>query len=352
MSEKIDYLIVGQGLAGTLVADRLLEQNKKVIVVDAGHHEAASKIASGIMNPITGRRFVKSWMYDDLLPVAIARYQSLEKKLSSPLLFRRNIVRELPNQAARTDWLLRGGDPMYRQYIVAGDRYHSLPDGLHSMLERMETCGSYQLDIPNLILRYRLFLEEKGILLPQRFRHDRLEVSTDQITYQGFYARGIIFCEGKGLTSNPLFGNHLLEPSIGERLEVRIHRLNLDFLLKKKFFLAPISHNNFWFGGATHWNFDDELPSQRAFLQLTKALRELIDLPYEILSHHAAIRPTVFDRRPILGAHPQHSNVFLFNGLGTKGASLGPFWVDVMVRFICNTGTIPSEVNLSRFLKI
>ncbi|HBA65740.1 MAG TPA: FAD-dependent oxidoreductase, partial [Methylococcaceae bacterium] len=55
----IDFLIVGQGLAGSLLAFELIQRNAQVMVVDDGR-ENASEVAAGLINPVTGIRLVKS----------------------------------------------------------------------------------------------------------------------------------------------------------------------------------------------------------------------------------------------------------------------------------------------------
>jgi glycine/D-amino acid oxidase-like deaminating enzyme len=74
---KVDYLIIGQGLCGTFLSWNLLKEGRRVIVIDESRPFSSTKVASGVINPITGRRMVKTWMIDELLPFAKRAYEQL-----------------------------------------------------------------------------------------------------------------------------------------------------------------------------------------------------------------------------------------------------------------------------------
>jgi glycine/D-amino acid oxidase-like deaminating enzyme len=93
------------------------------------------------------------------------------------------------------------------------------------------------------------------------------------------------------------------------------------------------------------------LPTETGKAELIEKIEADLNIPYTIMDHQAAIRPTIKDRRPVLGTHPEYANLILFNGLGTKGASLGPYWTSEMVRFLINGDAIDAPVNLSRFIR-
>ena len=74
-------LIVGQGIAGTLLAWSLRRRGAKVHIADVALPGHSSRAAAGIINPVTGKRFVKSWRFDEFFPVAKNIYQQLEQEL-------------------------------------------------------------------------------------------------------------------------------------------------------------------------------------------------------------------------------------------------------------------------------
>ncbi len=343
-----DYLVIGQGLAGTVIAEQLLQHHMSLTVIDPGGGIHASQIAAGIMNPITGRRFVMSWMYDELLQIAIPFYEKLEVKLDQVFLDQRNIIRSPANQGALSDWLARSEQSGYQRLIVPRTKPFRHPC-LQSLDPAIENSDSYQLFIPKLVNSYRRYLEQQQLLHKTNFSHEELKFSEGHVTYQDVRYRGVIFCEGARISENPFFPPDLLNPSVGERIEVRIADLYIAELLKYKYYLLPWEAQVFWFGAFTHWNVSEPLPTAAGKSELSSALTKTVKVPFEIKNHAAAIRPTVVDRRPILGTHPELPQIHLFNGLGTKGASLAPYWSQVLIDHLLKKKQVPSQVSIDRF---
>jgi glycine/D-amino acid oxidase-like deaminating enzyme len=75
----------------------------------------------------------------------------------------------------------------------------------------------------------------------------------------------------------------------------------------------------------------------------------MINCTYEICDQLAGIRPTVVDRRPLVGKHPKYNNLFVLNGLGTRGVMNAPFSADNLTRSIVYGEDIDKEIDISRF---
>ncbi|MBK8506615.1 MAG: FAD-binding oxidoreductase [Saprospiraceae bacterium] len=352
MSIKVQYLVVGQGLAGTLVANFLLKRGRSVMIIDKGHDGSSSQIAAGIINPVTGRRFVKSWMFDELIDVALECYGEFEREFNIPIVTARNIIRKLPDQRAHNDWMAKSTDEDYDRYILprpdlAEFKSHLDLKGLWS-----EVTGSYQIDIPKLIAAFRKKITRAGILRVTNFDIKDCILSKSGITYRDVEAEYLILSEGASLALNDLFaGDIFLNPSKGEILKIKIPGLEPQKMIKRKYFLTPLEKELFWFGAKDGWHFSDNTPSTEGLALLTLFAKELITVPFEIVDHLAAIRPTIKDRRPVIGPSLRSSRVFLFNGLGTKGASLGPFWAGELIRHIEEGIPLPEVVDPNRFFK-
>ena len=86
-------LIVGQGLAGSILAIYLIKAGEKVLVIDNGHQESASRVAAGLMDYISGQRLTKSWNSDILIPFAKQFYQDLEHELNDRFFYERPCLR-------------------------------------------------------------------------------------------------------------------------------------------------------------------------------------------------------------------------------------------------------------------
>ncbi len=347
-SATYDCLIVGQGLAGTILAHELDQRGYSFRIIDNGHRNACSMIAAGVMNPITGRRFVKSWMYDQLYPKALEKYKQLEQKLDCKLIQQCNIIRIFRSPGQETEWLARSAWPGHQEYVVDEVQPGAFLKIGDPSWRYGEVRHSYQIDIPQIVGRSKQIWLSDGALHIHDFRYNELTFN-DHIIYQDEKYNNVIFCEGQQARFNPYFRNDLLAVSRGDILIVRIPNLNLKKIVKKKYFLIQLEGDLFWYGALNSWD-DTDIPLQEKDRnELMDHLHQMIKLPFTVVEHKAAIRPTVQDRRPILGKHPEIQNMFIFNGLGTKGASIGPYWADKLVSYMYDAGGITDEVDVKRF---
>lgn len=349
MNIKIDYLIVGQGLAGTLLAYFLRKRGLKVLILDNSHQHAASVVAAGLINPITGRRFVKSWRIDSLLPFAFETYQALEAELGCSFLRKRPIIRALFSVKEDNDWLAKASDPEFAPYMAIAQPTISYSKAIRPSFSLAETTGSAQLETGTFLPAFRKRAESEGWLRSETFEHAALELKAEGVQYKDIEASRIVFCEGIGVLNNPHFSGLPIEGAKGEVLIVRIPEFPAEAILKHKIFLAPLGNTLFWAGATYDWGCPDDLPTAEKRSALIKFLDEILTIPYEVVDHLAAIRPTVKDRRPILGIHAEHPQLVLFNGLGTKGASLAPFWANHFAEVLTGVSSMEGEVDLARF---
>ncbi|MCB0687015.1 MAG: FAD-binding oxidoreductase [Saprospiraceae bacterium] len=335
MSKEVDYVVVGQGIAGSLLVDHLLERGKTFIVYDQGHKGSSTNNAAGIINPVTGRRYVKSWLFDELLTDALSHYRRLEKELGIKLIYQKNIIRSIPDQKTLNDWLAKSAWPDYEKYVVLSPDLATFEPALELGGIWSEVTNSFQIDLPLLICEMRKKLIDRGILRPERLDQQQIGFGKNGITYQDLSAKNIIFCEGSYVIKNRFFpGQSFLNPSKGENLLLKIPGFYPSKMIKKKYFLVHLPDGLFWFGAKDGWHFSDDSPSEEGYEFLLRQASKLINIPFEIVEHRAAIRPTIRDRRPVIGSHPDLKGVYLFNGFGTKGASLGPHWAKRLIEHI------------------
>ena len=344
---KIDYILVGQGLAGTLLAYFLLRENKSIVIFDKGHKEASSHIAAGLMNPVTGRRFVKSWQYDTFFEYAEQTYLEIGKKLNHSFYQPQIIWRALVNPGEENDWQARMGEEGYQNYLLEG-----YPGDWVKQFQSVYGWGKVQMaaqvNLPQLITKFRQIFQQQKILYPESFDYQGLKIETDRVQYKNYQASRVLFCEGSGVIHNPWFSHLPFVPSKGEVLIVKIPDLYTTNIIKHKSFLIPLGNNHYWVGSNYEWEDLTFRPTVIGRNKLISNLQKTLSIPFEVVDHLAAIRPTVKDRRPLIGAHPDYPGLFLFNGLGTKGASLGPFWADHIVEHLVNGAPLSEEVDLLR----
>ena len=174
-------------------------------------------------------------------------------------------------------------------------------------------------------------------------------VDDESISFGDLKAKKIIFCEGQNGRFNPYFNFLPFEVSKGEILIAHIPKLKSEQIIKDKLIIAPLGNDLYWCGSNYEWNALDDSPTEHIKKDLIEKLKSTLTIDFEIVEHLAAIRPTVKDRRPFLGVHPKISPLAIFNGLGTKGASLGPYWANHFAEFLCEGILLNKEVNIDRF---
>ncbi len=344
-----DYIIIGQGLAGSLLAYELLQQGKSIHIFDNHHEGAASSIAAGIINPITGRRFAKSWRIDQFLPFAKEYYQKIEQRFNINIFHDRAVLRFLHGNKDINDWYGRSSWEGFGEYMQEYENMEELADHFHLPFGIGVIKPSAQIDIPLLIKTFKEYFQEKNVISDQKIDYQLLKQNDIKSAFNGIDADKIIFCEGYQAQFNPAFDAIPFEPAKGEVLFVKIPNLNFKDLLKNKIMIAPLGNDLYWTGSNYEWNATHDRPTESFKTDFIKKLQKTLKLPFEVIYHKAAIRPSVKDRRPVLGSHPRNPKIAIFNGLGTKGASLGPYWAKHLANHLLNNTPLEPEVNLSRF---
>ncbi|MBS1559122.1 MAG: FAD-binding oxidoreductase [Bacteroidetes bacterium] len=345
----IDYIIVGQGLAGSCLALALEKQGKKILVFDEPTKNRSSAIAAGLFNPIAGKGLAKTWMADTIFPFAQTFYQQIETKLGTRFFYPMPLYRPFISIEEQNEWMAKSEDNSLRTLI---EKIHTssafgnqVQDKLGGILVRhagyVDTLAFME------IVRTHLISTESYLPLP--FDYEKIKIDTDKVYYEGVEAGGIIFCEGVGVKQNPFFSWMYINQLKGETLTVRLpHSLNIIF--NRGIYLVPTTKPFTYIVGATYKpNDDTNRVTTEGKEELEEKLRALLTLPYVIEDQHWGFRPTVPDRRLTVGQHPVHKNLYLFNGMGTKGVTLAPYFAHVFAHWLEGTSKLPDEINIKRF---
>lgn len=346
----LDFIIVGQGIAGSMLSWFLLKQQQQILVIDKFNNSSATHIASGITNPITGRKFVKTWLADELIPFAQSTYKEFETLFNVPLYQSISIIKLFDSVKAQNDWSARCATPEYGAYLKNEHVVYLDPAKVKNDFGGFEITGGSRVDASKFLIHYRKFLQEKEILLDKEFSFADLLVYDGFVQYQGKKARRIIFCEGANAIKNPYFKFLPFQLAKGECLILKIEDFYKDQVINGEVFIMPALIKDEYYIGSTHeWHFDDDQPSDKGKNELLGNLSAILKLPYQITAHKAAIRPTVKDRRPFIGFHPEYSNIGIFNGMGTKGLSLAPFFAEQFASHLVSGSELIKEVAINRF---
>jgi len=349
-NEKLyDYIIVGQGLAGTLLSWFLKKRGKSFYFIDNNHHHAASNIAAGVINPITGRKYVKSWRIEQFIPIADQTYNEISEYIQNKISHKKYIFRGLYSIKDENTWEARKSDEVAGQFIVDNPDASEYKDKINGIFSYGVLKGGMQVQLPIIIRAYRAKLKEQQLILEGKFEYDKLSLSKEKVQYEDVKAKHLIFAEGYQSQFNPYFNYLPFEPAKGDVLIIKIDGHPFDSILRHKVFIAPIDDVHYWVGSDYRWKFDDDKPDPTKRNELEETLDKILNVPYEVVAHIAGIRPCVKGRRPFLGRHPENSSISIFNGLGTKGASLGPYWANHLIEHLEDKTDLDIEVNINRF---
>ena len=348
---QTDVLIIGGGLCGSLLSWHLYKEGKSFIVIDDGAANSASRISAGIINPVTGRRYVTTWMIEELIDFAKLTYHQLGETLGQPLWQAKTIIDFFPSAQMRNAFVER---------IIEDDTYiHSYPDQNHFNTDFSYDfgCGeirpAYTVLVQQLLLGWEKKLEEKKVLWKEKFVADAVDVQEKKVCYKDIKANHIIFCDGIASANHPLFTLLPFSPNKGEALIIECASLNRDHIFKKGLMLTPLPEENlFWVGSNYQWEFTDDQPSEAFYKSTDALLQSWLKQPYKILEHKAGVRPATLERRPFVGFHPAFPNVGILNGMGTKGASLAPFFAHQLAQKLIHDVPISPEADVHRFSRV
>ncbi|NNE27226.1 MAG: FAD-binding oxidoreductase [Saprospiraceae bacterium] len=352
IDKKSKILIVGQGLAGTLISACLLRRGIEHYVVDNHHKNAATNAAAGLINPITGRRYVKSWMIDELLPAAIEMYTFFEELLDIHLINKRELIRSLHNPGQENDWESSIARPGYETYTSNRKDCGDYKEIVNEAFQYRGIQNAYQVNIADLISAYREYLVDKAMLITEEFDSKDINLKIAPYQFSGISFSSIIFCEGYRMMDNPYFNDLPLQPAKGEAFNIEIESFYSELILRDDIFLVPVGNNEFWTGSEYQWQFEDDQPTQAFVDRWRPKLEALLRVNYRIVSHVAGIRPSVKGRRPLIGIHHDYPHMILFNGLGTKGTSLGPYFANHLCDHLLNTEPLMPDVDIYRFRNV
>lgn len=343
-----DAIVCGFGLAGAVLAWLLDQQGQNVLVIDKADSNASS-VAPGIVNPLSGQRWVLAANYSYLAQYAKRCYRELESALRQRVYHERCMLRLL-TAAQLSLCRMRQDQACYQAYIGQSVDAERLP-GLHAPFGAVPILGACQLDIAILVNSLRQYFLEKSALYIGSIDHRCVSHDTEHIQVNGVSARQLIFCEGYAVSQNPWFAHLPFVPVRGEMLSLKCEEeLRQDCIVVGQFSLEPMAHNLFRFGSTFEPNCDQALPTEQGRAVLRQGLEQTFDrrIKLEIISQYAGVRCATTDRHPFVGFHATAKRVGIFNGFGAKGVLTIPYYADRFVAHMLHHADLPEECRLNR----
>lgn len=342
------HLIIGGGLAGVTLAWQLIKKGQAVLIIDNKQNKSSS-IAAGMINPIVFRRVTKSWRVDEFLPVAKDFYKEVEVATGSQFFNSIKIRRFFSSEQEKNYWKQKQEEESYSTYLSPEESFK------HEHISPINNLGSaivknaYRVNAQDFMQKMHNLFETDNCLNYESFNQTKLK--PDTLIYNGTKYDSVVFCCGSGQGSIPYFNSVQIQHTKGQVLTIKATQMPEEETWNKKGFILPIGSNSFKVGATIERNTNNTCITEEGRNELLEVIKGLYSGSHAIIDQVAGIRPTVYDRRPVMGEHPQHKGIYIFNGLGTKGYLMAPLLAQEMAGFIIEAKDLHEEVQLSRFYK-
>lgn len=319
-------MIIGQGLAGTCLAWELLKRGEKFVLIDRGTG-GSSRIAAGMVNPITGKNFEPSWRIAEFMPEALDLYAEVERRIGRKLWYPFPVMRLAGSEKEWRKILSKLDAPDVAPWVLGEV---AAPDG---WCGAVEVRGGGRLDTRAFIDGSRDFFESRGYFQVG-------DVSANEIK------PGEIRCEGASGLLAGHYGPHRCAK--GEILTIRAAGWDETHIrIGAGGWLVPQGGGVFRVGSTYEWEDLDELPTGKGRVRVEEIARRLGGEVFEVLGHDAGVRPILRRSQPLIG--PLEGGGWMFNALGSKGSLYAPGMAARLVRWLVD-GTEPEpEVDFRVF---
>ena len=343
-----DVLVVGYGIAGLSVAVRLKNQKKSFdVIADDSQH--SSRVAGGILNPVVLKRYNLAWNAQEFMPEALQFYSELTA--NNPTFFQHLPVFKLFSSVEdQNNWMVATDHPKLTPFLEADT--HPVKAQVRSPFKAGRVLQTRLLHLKKLLNAEQKKLEEASQFYNQTFVYDDLIIKSDYVIYNEKEYRAVVFCEGFGVTKNPFFNWLPLYGNKGEYLIFKSKSLQANrSIFKSRNFIIPLGDDIYKYGATYSRETLNHDPTSEARNQLVKQLSEMIQCDFEVIDQQAGIRPTVRDRKPLVGAHPDYKNLYVLNGFGSRGVMAAPHLSRQLIDLMYSDSEVDDEVSINRFLK-
>ncbi len=345
----VDYLIVGGGIAGLCFTELCLQNNKNFVLI-TDDSQNSSKIAAGLYNPVILKRFSGLEDAEDQLNYLKTFYSAIEERLNIQIDFPLPLLRKFFSIEEQNNWFQAADQPKLAPFLSTQIVKKKII-GIESPFDYGLVLKTGYVDTTLFVKKYLEYLQVLNLLHKETFDYSKLEIKNNFVSYQGILASKIIFAEGFGLHANPYFNYLPLDGTKGELFIIKAPELKLTDIINTSVFILPLGNDLYKVGATYNWQDKTASPTNEGRKELITRIKEILQCEFEIISHFAGVRPTVKDRKPLVGNHSEFKNLFILNGLGTRGVMLGPYSAKILYDFIEKGVEIPLHYSIKRFKK-
>ena len=343
----LDYIVVGLGLSGLAVCAHLEEEGQTFMVIADGG-KMASTVAGGVYNPVVLKRLTPTWNGATLLDYALPFYRKLEQQLDLTFLHESNILRRFASIEEQNNWYTAADDPRLSRFLstpIRNNRNNAIkaPYGLGRVAETGRVV------VPSILKAYADHLGKTDQLIEEECDFDALEVTQEGISYKNLRSKKLILAMGYRALENPWFNYLPIQGNKGEVLVIEAEDLHLETILKATDFVIPLGNHQYKVGASYNPQDLSYTPTETSRSRLLRNLEGIIACDYRVVRHEVGIRPTVPDRRPLLGLHPRFSNLGILNGMGSRGVLLAPRMARDLVHHMCKGHALDPVTDIKRY---
>lgn len=344
---QVDYIIVGFGLAGLAFAETLERKGKSYVVFN-DNSQQSSLVAASVYNPVILKRFTPVWDIDDQWRIALPFYKKLEDKFNEKYDDRLDIFRVFTSVEEQNNWFTACDKPILGNYMHP-QIIQNINTGIQAPFGVGKVFGTGKINSKKLLSDYQQYLSRQGKFKRETLNYRQINFLENAVTYHGIQAKHMVFCEGFGLKNNPFFNDLPLNGTKGELITIHAPELKLNNILKSSVFVLPLENDHYKVGATFNREDKTSFPTEAAKSELIEKLEAIIKVPYKVIAHEAGIRPTVKDRRPLLGKHHKNNRLAVLNGLGTRGILLAPKMAQLLFDHLESKIDLPEEISIHRF---
>lgn len=340
---KQPLLIVGFGVSGLCLAKHLQENNIPFHIV-SDTSQKASKVAGGLLNPISLKRLKPVWKLEEFYPYALQFYR---KTLSKYVDFI-PLMRVFSSIEEQNAWFEGMDTKRLAPYL--SPKLTTEIFGVHSNFQLGEVLHSAVVHLKNCLTNLKKELQQEGIFSNGTFAYNELKISEENIIYKDKSYTHVIFAEGFGVLQNPYFNWLPIYGNQGEYIHVKFQHKEKLPIIKGKHFLIPTSTEGIYKFGATYnRSLTENVTTREAKEMLEEDLKKMLCIPFQVVHQEAGIRPTTKDRHPVLGLHPEHNKLAILNGMGSRGVVCAPLLAKQLLDLMFENKPVFKEVGIQRF---
>lgn len=345
MAAKVDFIIVGQGLAGSALAMALMRRGRSVLVIDRGDPDAATRVAAGLVTPLAGKGMNPAWRQSIYLPQALEYYRQLEQSSGMQLFHAQPVLRLFADakEAAKFERKKEHVADWVADELAEIDQTQLKAEfGGFEMLHggRLDTCAYLQ--------AVRAEIARSGAFIEADFSEADLEFSADGVRWKDVAADKLILCQGYVGLQSGAFSTIESRSAKGEMLTVKVEGLDASRILSRNGWMVPLG-GDLWRAGATYeWSDLDTTPTAEGRVQVERKVAEFTQCAFETVLHEVGIRPIISRSQPMVGLHVKIPQLGFFNGLGSKGVITSPSVGEHFAAYLCGETELDPELALER----